>query len=84
MLKTILTLIIIVMLGCFVIGVIKEDGFCSNLIKIPEERVLLFLEERKEVVEKEIEGEREKAEERVKEAGKSLWQDIKDYVFNLF
>ncbi len=58
---------------------IKEKTI--QLTETPREKVKDFFEEKKEVVEEEVEKEKQQIIEDVREAGKSIWQKIGDFIF---
>ena len=47
----------------------------------PREQVKEFFEERKEIIEEEIEKEKQQAVEEAREVGRSLWEKIGDFIF---
>ncbi len=92
MLKKALILLIIALLVYFTFTFLKseEESFAEYfrermlvLTEGPKEKSKEFLDERREAIEDEIEREKEKAGERLEEAGKNLWQNLGDYIFNL-
>ncbi len=52
-----------------------------QLTETPRERIKDFFEEKKEVVEEEIEKEKQQIIEDARETGRSVWQKIGDFIF---
>ncbi len=92
MLKKVIIVLIVGSLVYFVFNFLKSGEesvtgyFREKVLMIteaPKETGKEFLDERREAVESEIEKEKEKAGEKIKETGRSLWQSLGDYIFNL-
>ena len=66
----------------------KKDDFLNyfkdkvvELSAKPREKVKEFFEEKKEIIEEEIEKEKQQGVEEAREVGKSLWEKIGDFIF---
>lgn len=87
MIRDILILIIVVFLAYFILSIEGVGDVAVNYIKKHtnplRDRVEIFLEERRAIVEEEIEKEKDQIREEVKEKGKSLWERAVDYLIRL-
>ncbi len=87
LLISILLLLIVYLAFVFIKTEQKGESFFKHLeekfiqiTEVPQERIVYFLEERREVVEKEIEKEKEQIKEEAKETGSRIWQEVVNFI----
>jgi len=93
MIKRLLVLLLIIAGIYFLFSFLKSSlGFqdffyeqSRRIINIPKKRIDSFIEEKKEVIVEEIDSEKESIKESIKdtikETGKSIWNNIGDFIF---